>query len=124
MIFALLFCLILTSVSGLKLYGIEGYGPLASSTVDSSSSAAGFSLIRPAYARDYYKKAYREYYRGRSGEREEFWEELHEFFAQLTPLFVFIHIAGAIVASLAHRENLIKAMITGTKIQHSSDRTD
>ena len=114
MIFALLACLVLTSISGLKLYGIEGYGPLASATAPATAVTSDFSLVRSAYAKDYYKKAYIE----RHEERESIWEEIHEVFAGLTLFLVFVHIAGAVAASLLHGENLVKAMITGTKQQH------
>ncbi|MHA1525372.1 MAG: cytochrome b/b6 domain-containing protein [Alphaproteobacteria bacterium] len=43
------------------------------------------------------------------------WEEAHEVVANLTVVLIAIHVTGAIVTGLAHRENLVKAMITGRK---------
>jgi len=48
-------------------------------------------------------------------------KKAHESLANFWAIAIVIHIAGVIVASLAHRENLVAAMITGDKarrIQH------
>jgi cytochrome b len=99
MVIALLILLIATSWSGLVLYGAEGHGPLANQQV---------SIMSLAHANGDDNEE-------RDDEGDEFWEEIHEALAQVTLLFVFMHIGGVLIGSMLHRENLIKAMVTGYK---------
>ena len=90
MVITLLVSLLLTTISGLALYGSQEYsGPLVSLTAGIGEEGA--DLI----------------------------EEVHEFFAGFTLLLVGIHVMGVLFSSVAHRENLIKAMLTGYKVKET-----
>ena len=102
MVILLLTSLFVVTVSGLKVYAIEeGKGPLASSSE--------IALVSESYANS------DEYENEEEHEEEEFWEEIHEGATNFTLLLIFFHIIGVIVSSKYHKENLIKAMITGKK---------
>lgn len=117
MIMALLMSLLVVTLSGLKLYAVEeGKGPLAGISPD-------LSLIQTAYANDddddhRYGHEGREHEDDEEG--EEFWEEIHEASANFTLLLIILHIAGVVVSSRLHNENLVRAMITGKKSRPSN----
>lgn len=86
MIFLLFASLLLTSFTGLAIYAAaEQAGPMTGMFTNAS---------------EFTKEAL---------------EETHEFIANFTLFLVFIHIAGVIVESFIHRENLAMAMFTGCK---------
>lgn len=51
----------------------------------------------------------------------EWLEELHEVAVHAMLLVVAIHLGGVIVGGWAHRENLVRPMITGTKFGDATD---
>ena len=86
MIILLLVMLTLLSITGLVLYAADNHaGPLAG--------------LMAGAGRDV----------------EEVFEGLHEFFANFTIFLVIIHVAGVVVESILHKENLVWAMVNGYK---------
>ena len=85
MIVAMIVSLLLTTITGIAVYGVE----------EQAGPMAGWFASHSMW--------------------EDVLEELHEFLSYFTLLLVFIHVAGVAVESLVHKENLVRAMIDGTK---------
>ena len=102
MVIALLISILATSYSGLKVYGLEGNGPLAVTTAE-YSQVQQTGLIKVSD----------------DEQDEEFWEEIHEFLANLTVLLIFLHVAGVLLSSRKHKQNLVKSMVAGYKKSES-----
>ncbi len=115
MVVVLLAVLAATVWSGLVVLALEeGAGPLAG-----YATAEPAPALATAYASEHDEEDERngeEREEREAGEaRGEYWEELHEFFANLALALVIVHVAGVLLASYVHGENLVKAMFTGAK---------
>jgi cytochrome b len=92
--------------SGLKIYGTEGHGPLTAS--------ADISVVSTARA-EVEDEGINEAGKIDGKEGEEFWEEIHEASSYFMLILIALHILGVVISSRLHKENLVKAMITGKK---------
>lgn len=70
-------------------------------------------IVAPAWADDDGDE--REEYGERGEGGESAVEELHEVPANLMLFLIAAHVAGVVLASFRHRENLARAMVTGEK---------
>jgi cytochrome b len=110
---ALLAALAGTTWTGMMLYAQEeNAGPLAPWFGGQTAAIEAPALIASAQA-DEDGDEYGEH--GAGGEGDETLEELHETFANATLALIILHVAGVVVASRAHDENLVRAMIDGRK---------
>jgi cytochrome b len=114
MIVILLLSLLSLTLTGLKAYGVKGHGPLAKHEISFMSKAFADSDDKDNHD-EYDNRKRRSQKNHKVEKKDEFWEEVHETIAYFTLFFVSIHILGVLISSLIHRENLIKAMITGRK---------
>ncbi len=94
MIILLLACMGALAFSGIVLYALEeNAGPLAGWVVEAGEGGA-----RALWTAD-----------------EHFWEETHEVLVNVMLGLVIIHVLGVVITSRLHKENLVRAMITGRK---------
>ena len=116
MIFIMLLSLLFLTLTGLKAYGVEGHGPLANHEISFMTNAFADSDDHENHDKQNNReRRSQENHRTGKNEKDEFWEEVHETIAYFTLFLISIHIMGVLVSSLVHRENLIRAMITGRK---------
>ncbi len=114
MVLALLLGVAATVWSGLELYAVEeNAGPLA------SSSAVPISTPRVTYGFAVFADEDNKESKAKNEEHESndggIWEEIHESLANFVLILVIVHIAGVLLASVVHRENLTRSMLTGYK---------
>lgn len=106
MVLILLGGLAATVWSGLELYALEeNAGPLAGLTLSAPVQAARADEDDHDAKQEEPDEA----------ESSELWEEVHETLADLMLFLIIVHVAGVLLASLVHRENLVRSMLSGWK---------
>ncbi|MBK1691016.1 cytochrome b/b6 domain-containing protein [Ectothiorhodospira mobilis] len=112
-VYVLLFLsLIGLTVSGMAtLAAEESAGPLAGIVAGEQESEIRY--VNDAYEDHDHDEDHEEEGHAQGGGRD--WEEIHEFFANLTLALVLVHLAGVLLGSLMQGQNLVAGMITGRK---------
>jgi cytochrome b len=107
MVLALLATLLVVTFTGLKVYGSEGHGLFAANNEISVLSTAKAEEEETGESNE----------AGGTGgkESEKYWEEVHEASSYFMLGLIGLHILGVVISSRKHKENLVKAMITGEK---------
>ncbi|MDO8369660.1 MAG: cytochrome b/b6 domain-containing protein [Candidatus Nitrotoga sp.] len=106
MVVLMLATLLIVTFTGLKAYAAEGHGPLAANVE--------ISIISFAKAEEGDRKGNGAVERGKN-KGDEYWEEIHEAASNFMLGLIVLHILGVVIYSRLHKENLVKAMITGDK---------
>lgn len=115
MVLALLLGLAATVWSGLELYAVEeNAGPLARLPAV-QSPIAHLASSMDVLADEDDREREEEHENRDDDDDDEFWEEVHEALANLVLVLTIVHVAGVLLASVVHRENLTRSMITGYK---------
>lgn len=120
MVFVLLFSLTATTITGMALLAVEeNAGPFApwlghEAALEKTMPGLG-SLAAPARASEDEDEGDEDDDENDDEEKGEVLEEIHEFFSNLTLALIIMHIAGVALASVVHKENLARAMVTGRK---------
>ena len=116
MVIALLVALLMTTLSGMKLYAIEeGKGPFAQTiNVSLMPTAHASSGEYEDEEHEYEKQARTDEYEQHE-EAEEFWEEIHETAISVMLFLILLHVLGVFISSTQHKELLVKSMFTGYK---------
>ncbi len=110
MVFLLLASLAGTVATGLVAYGDVAKGPLAAvqTLAVRYALANGNEMVHTSITTIGGAE------QGEQGEESAI-GELHDLLANITLALVILHVLGVATASVAHRENLVRAMITGLK---------
>lgn len=111
MVYLLLFTLAATVLTGMTTLATERHqGPFAF-FVAASPTAATTATERGGEKDSVHAAA-------ANGDREpgeDAVEEMHEILANIVLGLALLHIVGVVLASVSHRENLVRAMVTGKK---------
>lgn len=117
MVVALLIGLAATTGTGMTLFAIDdGKGPLSYVVAQLPPPvAADGTPIAPALVAPGQKV------RKPKDPRVRLVKEVHEWLANLTLLLIGFHLAGVALASVAHKENLVRSMVHGRKPARPGD---
>jgi cytochrome b len=114
MVIALLVSLSLTGIAGLMVYGTKGHGPLAPYMVSFAQPTQNMIAKQdpaPVAAGDEDEDGHEKH----ESAAEEILEDVHDFLANFTLFLIGLHLAGVVLSSYRHRQNLVRAMVTGYK---------